>query len=393
MDLDTPRPRLPTLTSLRFFAALHVFGFHLVAFGILTERSVFYDVASIGYVGVSLFFVLSGFILVYTYAGHEVTAREFWRARFARIYPAYAFSLLVTLPWFLYGVFHTHLPFVPWPVAHLKLGMFLQIALLHAWVPPAALMWNAVSWSLSVEAFFYLGFPYLLKGIKRLSCGWLICFCVLLWFATLGITTTYTVLNPDRLIRINAVTYYSFWLNVVKFDPLVRLPEFLIGMACGFHFLRARPNPQLALPLVCGGLLGFGGVVYFSERIPYPIVHTSLLAPAFAAIIYGLALQPRLPATLTLRPIVLLGDASYSFYLLHFFLLWFLGVRLGFSQWGAPGALLCLAIICGMSILVYVLLEQPARRKLRGARKAILATDAQGCPAGPSVLGSQEQIY
>ena len=91
MDLEAPRPRKPALTSLRFFAALHVFCFHLVAFRIVTKRSLFYDVASIGYVGVGLFFVLSGFILVYTYAGREVTVRQFWRARFARIYPAYAF--------------------------------------------------------------------------------------------------------------------------------------------------------------------------------------------------------------------------------------------------------------------------------------------------------------
>ena len=60
------RPRLPALTSLRFFAALHPFCFHLVALRIVIGRSLFSDVASIGYVGVGLFFVLSGFILVYT---------------------------------------------------------------------------------------------------------------------------------------------------------------------------------------------------------------------------------------------------------------------------------------------------------------------------------------
>jgi peptidoglycan/LPS O-acetylase OafA/YrhL len=120
----------------------------------LARFDVFSDVASIGYVGVGLFFVLSGFILVYTYEGRALTTAEFWRARFARIYPAYAVSLLVTLPLFLAAVRHTHLVSVPWPVAHLKLGMFLQVVLLQAWVPAAATMWNAVSWSLSVEASF-----------------------------------------------------------------------------------------------------------------------------------------------------------------------------------------------------------------------------------------------
>jgi peptidoglycan/LPS O-acetylase OafA/YrhL len=388
MGLDSKRARLPALTSLRFLAALHVFCFHLVAFRIVTGRSIFYDLASIGYVGVSLFFVLSGFILVYTYAEREVRAREFWRARFARIYPAYAFSLAVTLPSFLYAVFHTHLPFVPWPIAHLKLGMFLQITLLHAWVPRAALMWNAVSWSLSVEAFFYLVFPLLLKGFARLSSGWLMIGGILFWFMTLGISSTYTVLHPDGLVTVNSGTYNAFWLDVVKFNPLVRLPEFLIGMACGFHFLRSRANAKSALPLVCGGLLAFGVVAYWSGQVPYPILHTSLLAPAFAAIIYGMALQPRWPVTLTLRPMVLLGDASYSFYLLHHFLLamCFLNPKLGFRQWGAMGVLLCLAIICGVSILVYHFLEQPARRKLRGERKLVSAPCEQNYPAEQAVM-------
>ena len=389
MDLETPRPRLEALTSLRFFAALHVFCFHLVAFRILTGRSLFCKAASIGYVGVGLFFVLSGFILVYTYAGREVTAGEFWRARLARIYPAYAFSLLVTLPWFLYAVFHTRWTFVPWPVEHLKLGMFLQITLLHAWVPPAALMWNTVSWSLSVEAFFYFLFPYLLKGFAHLSGARLVLVGVLSWFVSLGITTIYTMANPDRVGQINSDTYNAFWLSVVKFNPLVRLPEFLLGMACGFYFLRARNNSKVALPLVCGGLLGFGAVIYFSASVPYPVLHTSLLAPAFAAIIYGLALQRRSPALLRLPLMVLLGDASYSFYLLHSFLIGvcFFSLGRGFRQWGTMGVLLCFAITCVLSILVYRFLEEPARRRLRGQqRKSGLPGRGRTYSAGPAAV-------
>jgi len=387
MDLEGARPCLPTLTSLRFFAALHVFGFHLVAFRILTAGSVFYKVASIGYVGVGLFFVLSGFILVYTHGERDVRAGEFWRARFPRLYLAYAFSLLVTLPWFLYAVLYTHRLSVPWAVAHLKLAMFLRIILLHAWVPPAALVCNAVSWSLSVEAFFYLLFPYLLKRFARASSARLILFGVLFWCVSLAVTTGYTGLNPDGLSRINSDAG-AFWLTVVKFNPLVRLPEFLIGMAYGFHYLRVRANPKLAAPPVLGGLLGFGVVVSFSASIPYPVLHTSILAPAFAAIIYGLALQPGLPATLTLRPMVLLGDASYSFYLLHYFLLTvcYFTPRLGFRRWGASGVLLCLVLISGVSFLVYLFLEKPARVKLRGQRKPAVIRHAQACSAGETVV-------
>lgn len=96
MESEPRRPRLPALTSLRFFAALAVVFFHLHALHITSGQAWFHKLSSLGYVGVSFFFVLSGFILVYTYAGHTWKASVFWRARFARIYPASLCSRLGT---------------------------------------------------------------------------------------------------------------------------------------------------------------------------------------------------------------------------------------------------------------------------------------------------------
>jgi len=116
-------------------------------------------------------------------------------------------------------------------------------------------------------------------------------------------------------------------------------------------------------------------------------LHTSLLAPAFAAIIYGLA-QARSLTVLNFRPMVLLGDASYSFYLLHSFLIGvcFFGLGVEFRQWGTMGILLCLAITCGLSILVYLFLEEPARRSLRRQPKAVVAAPGPTSSAGAAVV-------
>ena len=108
------RPRLHALTTLRFFAALHVVLFHMRVIGILPGGPWwFHNFASIGFVGVNFFFVLSGFILVYTYDGPDLNVRKFWWARFARIYPAYILSLVVAAPFFFFAVRHLDLPIFP----------------------------------------------------------------------------------------------------------------------------------------------------------------------------------------------------------------------------------------------------------------------------------------
>jgi len=88
--------KLPSLTALRFFAAFWVFCFH--SFLWMGDRSVVADLSSVGYAGVSVFFVLSGFILSYNYLGSDFTLKEFWAARAARIAPVYWLTLLLAFP-------------------------------------------------------------------------------------------------------------------------------------------------------------------------------------------------------------------------------------------------------------------------------------------------------
>ena len=385
MNLDVPRPRLPALTSLRFFAALHVVFFHFLAFKILPSEGWLGQISSIGYVGVSFFFVLSGFILVYTYAGRDTPARDFWRARFARVYPAFAFSLLLTGPFFFFAALMLNVPFFAWFSTHLKLVVLLVPFLLQAWVPLAALAWNSVAWSLSDEAFFYLLFPFLKKRFLKISLPGLSGLALACWAVSLAMSWTYVLRNPDHLQAIDADVLNAFWLNAVKFHPFARLPEFLLGMACGAMFLKSRKDAKpgssakLALPLVLAGLVIAATVARFSARIPYTVLHTSLLAPAFAAIIFGFALQPRWGALLNWKPLVFLGDASYSLYLLHSF---FLGPFF-FTQTGVPRHrgvgwyFLYFVLALGISGLVYRFIEEPSRRKLRGS------------PSRPALAGSQ----
>jgi len=366
------RPRLPALTSVRFLAALHVCVFHMYAMKIVNGAGIFHRVASIGYVGVNFFFVLSGFILVYTYADRGTPAREFWWARFARIYPAYLFALLMAAPFFFYVCLKMHpapIPFLIWPQNHLITSCLLVLPLVQSWVPGAALAWNAPAWSLSDEAFFYLLFPALLLWLaKKNKSAWL-GIALVCGLVSLALTVSYAAFRPDGVGFVDDNSYFT-WLNVIKFFPLVRFPEFLLGACCGFLFLRNSVNRKWGTALVSMGVAYFALMVALAPRIPYPILHDSALTPGFALIIFGLALRPAWSRVLEFWPLVLLGDASYSFYLLHSNLLGMVfqptGEPMHLAWWKLIGGVM---VPVAISIAVYKWIEEPARRKLRGKKK------------------------
>jgi len=330
------------------------------------------QISSIGYVGVSFFFVLSGFILVYTYADRQISAGEFWRARFARIYPAYLFSLLFTAPFFYYVAIKIKpapIAFMIWPQNHLVLSSLLVPSLLQSWIPGAALAWNPPAWSLSDEAFFYLLFPVLIVWLaKKRSKTW-VQMAVLCWAVSLAMTLLYVWQKPDGFAFVDDNSLNLNWLTALKFNPLVRFPEFLLGACCGFLFLRGTTQRKWATPLILVGLAYFAIMVAFAPRIPYPILHDAALTPAFVAIIYGLALRPNWTKILEIKPLILLGEASYSFYLLHANLLGWIFQPTGEQMHPSVGKLLLgIVVPIAMSIGVYKLIEEPARRKLRRKR-------------------------
>lgn len=362
------RPRIEALTTVRFFASAYVVLFHLKVIGILAGGPWWYkNFAGIGYVGVNFFFVLSGFILVLTYAGPRLNCRQFWRARFARIYPAYVVSLIAAAPFFFFAVRHLELPFFAWSQKHLPLALVLTSTLLQAWVPQAALTWNSVCWSLSVEAFFYLVFPLLLGWSRNLSRSKLIVGIFVCWCISLSFSLSYIHLHPDGLAAINSGATNLFWKNVLSFNPLVRLPEFVIGMMAGRLYLRGERAYRHPNALVASGLIAFAVVIVLADKIPAPVISTGLLSVAFAAIIYGLALQPRWARILAFPRLVLLGDASYSLYLLHSIVITRAFDTMPYLAFSIRVAA-SLAVAISASLVCYLWFEEPARRLLRPRR-------------------------
>lgn len=151
---EDSREDLPSLTGLRWIAALLVFGIHFTGMQLTTpvgsprlsgfDQAV-YELGRTGFIGVSFFFVLSGFVLTWS-TPRDMPSTRFWRRRFAKIYPIFVVASLaaIVLAAVLTGVGPS------WKV------LLSQVFLTQAWTPDQSYIFgvNPVMWSLSCEAFF-----------------------------------------------------------------------------------------------------------------------------------------------------------------------------------------------------------------------------------------------
>jgi peptidoglycan/LPS O-acetylase OafA/YrhL len=347
-ELTKHRRSLPALTGIRFFAAFYVVLFHSLPW-VLKHYALPQPVQTFlgnGYLAVALFFLLSGFILAYTYEGQiEGNAQRlrFWQARFARIYPVYFLSLVLAY-YFQRGL----------PVTS-RVAVLAMVQAWNPWRPGLAGAWNYPAWSLSVEAFFYLVFPFVLPWMSRRSSR------VLALMLTVFLAACVFLRTPVQGLGDWGGSPHS---SVVPL-PVMRLPEFLVGMILGLCLLRQRPSSERHGHPIRVAVAAAAAVVLLSVEIGSWV---SLVILPFAILVYELAARRNwLARMLSTKTMVLLGGASYSIYVLQYPAnSW---VRVIFSM--LPGSVPALGppltplILIGFSILVYLFWEEPSRRALR----------------------------
>ena len=297
-------PPLRALTSIRFFAAIHVVLFHEGVQSALTRFPLAAHFISSGFTGVTLFFVLSGFILAYNYR-QVASPRSFFIARFARIYPIYLLALLSTM---LLSLVH-----IGEVTSNIFVGFLLSLPLLQAWFYSYALLVNVPAWTLSVEAFFYVVFPFVLPWLSRPRRT----LVVVLAVAWVLITAAPFLTHGIPLL---AVSSLRFAITLERTNPIARLPCFLLGAWAGARFLQA---PRRRQPM----LLSFSSAAALALLIwnPTPTLlplRTSLLTLAYTGLLFALAtVEWKL---LTNRWMQIAGEISYGIYILQmpFFRAW-----------------------------------------------------------------------
>ena len=304
------KPQLPALTGLRTLLACNIVLFHFTP----PHMGLLYPLINNSYVFVGFFILLSGFVLSYNYADRAQTLskRDFWRARFARLYPIYLLSLVLSIT-MLASEWHarSHGEFLA--------GTVLTPLMMQGWSPGLATFWNTVAWTLSCEAAFYFAFPWLIKLPWPKHPGRLAALVLGLWAIGLVPHMIYILTNPDHLAG-PADRYSSgVWIRTLKYTPLAYLCTFLAGVTLGRLQANLTLTRRQRTFLAAGSLLALG--VFFATavtRVPYILMHGGLLVPLFAALTVGLAGQNIFAAAFAWKPIELLGQASYALFLLHF---------------------------------------------------------------------------
>ncbi len=361
----------PALDGLRAIAVLAVLVFHAR-----------FSWAPGGFLGVSTFFTLSGFLITTLLIqewrrGGSVRIRSFFGRRFRRLLPASWFTLMLVLVMGAVGIWaddqmRSLRGDVPWALAELVNWHFILAGRSYGaqFEAPSPLEHY---WSLAIEQQFYLILPLVVLG-------------VLTWSQRRALAygkgargPAATPLRPLVIVLCiaTAVSWYLNWRFAhgstarSYFGTDTRLAELAIGAllaTVGVSRIRTR-RPALRRAMAFGGIVGLAlsavlwATATVSSRWMYPwgLVVTTMSS---AAMIAGAMQAGPLRRLLELGPVVWLGRISYGVYLLHWpVFLWLTPARTGLSQWPLFG--LRMAVTLSAAVVMFNLLETPIRRGSR----------------------------
>jgi peptidoglycan/LPS O-acetylase OafA/YrhL len=401
------------LTGLRFFAAISVAIAHgssqLLRFDNNSTQTVLHWMGTIAGFGMSLFFVLSGFVIHYNYSklvteqGFSGYLKFIW-ARFSRLYPLFFFVLLADL--LINGKILVSskdaleaFRALPWFILFVQ-SWFYEVIGSNSLIYQIG--WNSpLTWSISTEWFFYLAYLLLAYPIVSVCRNWSIARIVaviLVWIVFFWIAST-LVFDQRQIIDRWAFQKFgviatqehgiqdSFVRWALYFSPYARLGEFVTGCLVSGLYLSLINKPVKKREAQIGSLLSWGAlftipVFLFLMYSPTPIcygirkVSNNIgLAPFIAVLIFCTARYKNVISDfLSWRPIVGMGEASYSIYLVH--MLIFVWIAKSFSDptlpttvggivFGGARFLCVLAFIIILSLGLYTIVEVPARTWLR----------------------------
>ena len=404
---------VPGLTGLRFLAAFAVLIAHGVAVlmrGHDTPGSVAYWITQASGFGMTLFFVLSGFVIHYNYATLVTTGRlrgiaAYLWARFARLYPLFLLTLLgyilVSRKHYEFWTghpeqFHSVLQALPYFLLSVQSWLYRPVGdstLIYAIGGSSSL-----TWSISTEWFFYFLYPLVAWLILRSRASRSTVVLIVAWCA-LWIALATALYDHTADINAWAVAHYgpiaeirepqdvfaaqdSYVRWLLYFSPYLRMGEFVLGSLIAQLYVQLRGRKPGALESTIGTLVLLAATattipityLMYSPDVGANVFRNMYmnfgLAPSAALLVFCAARYDNVfSRLLTSRPALVLGDASYSIYLTHFLVLMVASRLIGTVVHGAVFNTVALALstfaILFVSVLLYAYYELPARKWLR----------------------------
>ncbi|RJF56129.1 acyltransferase [Serratia inhibens] len=335
-------PKLPSLTGSRFWAALLVFLFHsslpsdLAPFSDPTIQHIFtVIVGKAGWLGVSYFFILSGFIMVWSARDND-TVGDFYLRRFAKIYPMHCLTWAIA---FVIGAMSIY---------QYKLWAS-NLFLLNTWVDDVRYFFvgNRPSWSLCIEAMFYLSFPFLFRIMKAIPEKFDLLGLTVVTAASLLVQTyIYLWVEPNQMMKAFPISQQHFWVSYIF--PPSRIFEFLAGMFAARLLMNGR-----ALVLTKTASFALLAVAYIGAMyLPYQFSMSVVFIIPVCLLIISMAgddLKNR-NTLLNTKTSVWLGEISYSFYMVHFLVLfYFLNLTAG-RKFNLPEGIALIAVALVLSV-------------------------------------------
>jgi peptidoglycan/LPS O-acetylase OafA/YrhL len=367
------RRKLNSLTGLRFFAALVVFLFHT---GITQNPArptgpvnPFADTGAEhwygaifstgGFVGVSFFFVLSGFVLSFSAKPGE-RARSFIRRRFVKVFPNHlvTFALAMLLFAAAYTSWKAWLP---------------NLFLLHPWFPDfsIAMSVNVPSWSLGGEMLFYLIFPLLIRPISRMGVRrlWIWAGAMVLGLFIYQLIAMFVIPSSGANPNI-PISPLQYWFGY--FLPVGRMFEFTLGAIVARIVLAGK---WIGIkPLASVGLMVFGYVASMFVPFQFSLNFATLVPIAVMVASFANADLHGTPTGLRGRLAVWLGNVSFGFYLSQGVAVFYIRSLMDNAQFSTPVALLVLlglfAATLALGWCLYRFVETPMMRRWSRARPA-----------------------
>lgn len=301
------KPYLISLQALRAIAFLGVFISHC-------------DILDLGKWGVSVFFVLSGFVLTYNYYNRDINfsfknSILFSLKRIAKLYPLHILTLIATLYLIqeLFTVFQNTSVFK---------NVIFNILLIQAWVPQSSVYWslNGVAWYLSVCLFIYMLFPLIITIIRKYNKTFTALFSIFIIFSIQFVFAFLT-----QYVNVSSDVSNNFYQWATYISPIFRLGDFAIGCNLGYLFLRKSHSIKTFTATLLECLVIILIVVsqfIFNERITFLGMpwcrYTVLYLPSTILLIYLFALNKgSISKILTNRILIFIGNISAYTFLIH----------------------------------------------------------------------------